>query len=142
MFEYGAGQSTRWWAERVAEVVAVEHHPGWAQSIRDQTPANVTVVHAEQGDRYQRSPLLEGGGFDVVVIDGRDRVACAPHALKALTAAGVIIWDNADVRKYAPGIELIEAAGFRRLDLTGLGPINTSGWTTAVLYRDGNCLRI
>lgn len=50
VLEFGAGNSTRWWAERVSEVVSVEHDPGWAEGVRKRNLANVTVVERAMGD--------------------------------------------------------------------------------------------
>jgi len=44
VFEYGAGNSSLWWAARVAEVVSVEHDAGWAQAVADRAPKNLTVI--------------------------------------------------------------------------------------------------
>jgi hypothetical protein len=44
VFEYGAGNSSLWWASRVAEVVSVEHDAAWAELVQSRAPANLTVV--------------------------------------------------------------------------------------------------
>src|SRR5262245_66641616 len=43
VFEYGCGNSTLWWASRVREVIACEHDRAWAERLRPQLPANVTL---------------------------------------------------------------------------------------------------
>jgi hypothetical protein len=141
VFEYGCGQSTLWWARRVVEVVAVEHDRGWFDLVRRKAPANAALLHRSlNSPEYASAPRVAGGRFHVVVIDGRNRVACAPFALDALTPNGVIIWDNTERRRYEAGLLMLIDAGMRRVDFTGLGPVNPWGWTTSVLYRDGNCL--
>ena len=82
------------------------------------------------------------GQFDVLVIDGRDRVNCARHGLAALRPGGVVIWDNSDRQEYLEGYRLLAAAGFRRLDFWGPGPLATRRWCTSIFYREGNCLGI
>ncbi|RYG06889.1 MAG: hypothetical protein EON96_22460 [Caulobacteraceae bacterium] len=77
-----------------------------------------------------------------MVIDGRDRVNCCRHSLASLSARGVVIWDNAERKRYRPGFALLEAHGFRRLNFHGLGPINGAPWLTSIFYRDGNCLGV
>jgi hypothetical protein len=44
VFEYGAGNSSLWWASRVAAVVAVEHDPMWAELVGARAPANLQVL--------------------------------------------------------------------------------------------------
>jgi predicted O-methyltransferase YrrM len=50
VLEFGSGFSTLWWAQRVAEVVSVEHDPGWAARLRAAGPSNVTVCHRVMDD--------------------------------------------------------------------------------------------
>lgn len=142
VFEYGAGASTRWWAGRVAEVSSVEHDREWYERVKDGLPAHVTLRHVplEYGGDYARSAAAHPGRFDVVVIDGRDRVNCARAALTALSPAGVIVWDNSDRAEYAEGHALLAAAGFRWVPFVGMAPVFNQKTETAVYYRDGNVL--
>ena len=140
VFEYGSGHSTLWWAAHTRQVVAAEHHAGWVDEMRAKAPANATIVHRplSEGLSYPDAPNLEGGGFDIIVIDGRERVWCAERCLDALRPGGVIVWDNSERERYAPGLQALADAGFRSVDFDGMGPINTYGWRTTVLYRDDN----
>lgn len=142
VFEYGSGHSTLWWGGRVSRVVSCEHDAGFYQSLRPQLPANVIYLHRELGEEgaYPRSIEPYRQEFDIVVIDGRDRVACAKYCPAALKADGVVVWDNSDREEYREGYDHLQAHGFRRLEFVGLGPINTYGWATSVFYRPTNCL--
>jgi hypothetical protein len=44
VFEYGAGNSSLWWAARVAEVVSVEHDTEWAEHVAKRAPKHLTVL--------------------------------------------------------------------------------------------------
>jgi len=142
VFEYGSGASTHWWAKRVREVVSVEHDPGWYAKVRGGLPANAKLSHVPlvPGGDYARSAAREPGGFDVVVIDGRDRVNCARAALVGLQPRGVIVWDNSDRADYAEGYALLAAAGFRKVPFVGMAPVFNQKSETGVFYRDGNVL--
>ena len=142
VFEYGAGASTRWWARRVAEVVSVEHDREWYERVRGGLPANVSLRHVslETGGEYSRSAAAKPGRFDVVVIDGRDRVNCARAAMVGVNATGVIVWDNSDRPEYAEGHALLVAAGWRKVPFVGMAPVFNQKSETAVYYRDGNVL--
>jgi hypothetical protein len=50
VLEFGAGNSTCWWADRASKVVSVEHDPNWAEAVRNRNLANVTVVERAMGD--------------------------------------------------------------------------------------------
>jgi hypothetical protein len=80
--------------------------------------------------------------FDIVVIDGWDRMSCARHAVQRLQPDGVIVWDNTDRERYAEGVQLLAAQGFRQLDFAGLGPGQTRETCTSIFYRSGNCFGI
>lgn len=142
VFEFGAGYSTLWWSSRVAAVVSVESDRAWLESISARLPAHVTCTYAsEASEDYVRGP--EGHGlFHVIVNDGKRRVACVPAALEALTPDGVILWDNSDRDYYAAGFSELAAAGFKRIDFSGLGPANNHLWMTTIFYRPNNCLGI
>jgi hypothetical protein len=144
VFEYGSGNSTVWWGRRVAKVVSCEHDAEWYALTKNTLPSNVDyrLLELVPGGRY--CALIEDFGriFDVVVIDGRDRVNCAKNSLLGLKSNGVVIWDNSDREEYREGYEFLLNNGFRRIDFAGMGPINANGWTTSVFYRSDNCLGI
>lgn len=144
VFEYGSGNSTLWWSKRVARVVACEHHDEWYNYLKSRLSANVEYIHQplEIGGDYCRTILRFDESFDIVVIDGRDRVNCAKAALPKLHERGVIVWDNTDRQKYADGCDFLASKGFRRLDFEGIGPAKNNGWRTSVFYRADNCLDI
>ena len=143
VFEYGSGHSTLWWADRAGQVVSCEHDTLWYQRMKPRVPANVEYQHRPLGRGGYAAAITDAGQvFDIVVIDGRERVACVPHAMAALDSTGVIVWDNSDRERYAEGYAELTGHGFKRLDFWGMGPVNTDGWCTSVFYRDGNALGI
>lgn len=144
VFEYGAGNSTLWWASRVARLVSCEHDSAWYDRIRHRVPRNVEMRHVPlvPDGEYCRVVASYGAVFDIVVIDGRDRVNCAFHSVGALRSGGVVVWDNTDRAEYAEGMLLLHDRGFRQLDFDGPGALNPYGWRTSVFYRSENCLAI
>jgi len=141
VFEFGSGNSTLWWAERVASVMSVEHDPHWAEQIAARIPENVTLHHVpleEDGD-YCRTTSRTRHKFHVIVIDGRDRVNCARHCLHALRDDGVVIWDDSQRSRYRSGYRFLGRRHFKQLTFSGLGPMAPAPWETSVFYRAGNC---
>src|SRR5262249_35430573 len=96
VFEFGSGWGTLWWASRVARVVACEHDSVWHREMLGRVPANVTLLHINlsYGGEYCRAAALQNQQFDVVVVDGRDRIRCAIESIPALKNDGIIVWDN------------------------------------------------
>ena len=144
VFEYGCGASTSWWAGKVASVVACEHDEAWYRQVAARVPrqAELHYVPLVYGGEYCQMIQKYHEEFDVVVIDGRDRVNCAQNSIGALNTGGVIIWDNSDRREYEPGLTFLRAKGFKQLEFIGLGPIVAIQSETSILYRAENCFGI
>jgi precorrin-6B methylase 2 len=144
VFEFGCGEGTLWWADRVREVVSVEHDKDWYERIAAKAPPNAELFHVvlEYEGAYSRKIADYTDRFDVVVIDGRDRVNCAKNCVGALRSDGVVIWDNSDREEYEAGYAHLYDHGFRKIGFTGFCPIVNLKTETGVFYRDANCLSI
>ena len=77
VFEYGSGNSTLWWSGRVRRVVSCEHHRGWYERMSPKLPPNVDYRHLELAAGYCEAVARHANEFDIIVIDGRERVKCA-----------------------------------------------------------------
>lgn len=144
IFEFGSGNSTLWFAEKGCTLTTFEHDFEWFISLKDKLPSNVNYNYCElkyKGD-YSRSITKQKTLFDIVLIDGRDRVNCAKNAIDSLTEEGVLIWDNSDRDHYKEGYKFLKKNGFKRLEFKGLGPLHRYMWETSIFYRDKNCLGI
>ena len=76
------------------------------------------------------------GHFNVVVVDGVARSLCLYIAAHVISHDGVIILDNSDRWQYNEAqLYLVDKLGFKRIDFSGLGPINTFGWTTSMFFK-------
>ena len=144
VFEYGCGNGTLWWAAHAGAVRCVEHDRGWYDQIAARVPGNVKLAleEATPDGPYARAVLSDTLPFDIVVIDGYDRVNCARHAVQALSPAGVIIWDDSERSEYEPGFQALAECGFRRLPFAGATPLVSYKSETSLFYRSGNCLDI
>lgn len=140
VFEYGAGYSTLWYASRVREIVSVDHNKKWIGALQEGVSAlPVTLLHQDDPEGYERS-IAEFGQFDVVVVDGISRTNCYRACQANLKSEGVIIWDNSNREEFQRMLPEFKADGFKVIELSGIGPINTYEWSTAFLYRKDNCL--
>jgi precorrin-6B methylase 2 len=140
VFEYGSGNSTRWLAERVGEVVAVEHEPEWYTFVKQRVPQNATVI--QQDKRNYPQAISEFGEFDIVIIDGLRRNESIRASLAHLSPSGIVIVDDANREEYSDGYQLLEENGFQRIEFRGMGPYSSAAQTTAVYYREENCFEI
>ena len=129
VFEFGGGYSTIWYGEHAGEVVTVEHDKGWLDQLRTIVGGNVTLLHRDapgddansEGDSPYYSVIEEyaSKSFDIIVIDGMERVRCAPAAPSHLRDDGIIIFDNSDRPTFRPGIDHLHSQGFGRIDFYG-----------------------
>jgi hypothetical protein len=110
VFEYGAGASTAWLAQRAAEVVSVEHDSGFVASFREMLKPFNNVVLMECSIAQGRGSYVEairraGGMFDLIVVDGRHRAACLGAALDQLKPDGIVLFDDSGRKRYREAIE-------------------------------------
>jgi len=144
VFEFGSGNSTLFYARLAAKVVSVEHDRDWFNRISAAKPVNTEMIFCSlvpDGD-YCRSPLSSDRKFDVIIVDGRDRVNCCMQAVAALTDKGVIVLDDSERQSYQPAIQSLLSMGFRQLPFTGISPGLFYRKSTTVFYRSNNCLNI
>jgi hypothetical protein len=142
VFEYGCGNSTRWYASRVSEIIAVENDEGWYEKIKNTLPSNASVIFQPLGEGYVHASQNRGHKFNIVVVDGRKRVKCTKASIDVLTEDGVLILDNSEREWYQEAKDFMQMNGFKRLDFWGMAPIVAIETCTSVFYRPGNCLNI
>lgn len=144
VFEYGCGGSTLWWASRVKEVVACEHDEAWYEKTVKNLPPNVELhyVPLETANAYAGKVAEVPERFDIVFVDGRDRVNCAINAVKGLKPDGVIIFDDSNRVEYADGYQYLFRNGFRKIEFVGMYPLGIIKTETAIFYRSNNVFNI
>lgn len=134
VFEYGAGNSTLWFAARVASVLSVENDPSWCRELVTRAPSNATIMYrpclgghaqAPRHDPFVRSIETVPHQLDIVVVDGPARVACVHAAIPYIKNDGILILDNSDRPEYSQALDLLHTTGFGRIDF--LGPVPGSG---------------
>jgi hypothetical protein len=142
LFEYGSGYSTLFYADLVRNVVSVESDPTWFEIISKRVPENakVLLVEADDDGEYCRAIERTPDLYDVVIVDGRDRVNSFRRGLSKLTDRGVILLDDAMRERYGEARDIAREAGFRSLDFYGLKPKGISTERSTLFYRDDNCL--
>lgn len=136
VLEWGAGNSTLWWAARGAEVFAVEHDPAWVATLRPRLSAwpRVRLHGAADAADYLDAPR-SAAPFDLAVIDGEDRLGCARAALTLVRPAGAIVLDNSEQSWAAPISTLLAEAGWRRVDFHGFAPSVARPHCTSLFFR-------
>jgi hypothetical protein len=144
VFEFGSGNSTLWYAARVGQILSVEDNRDWLEMVSKKVPENAKLIYQtlKYDGEYCRQASELGNKFDIIIIDGRDRVNCVKNSIQALAEDGVIIFDNSDLPQYSDGIIFLISKGFKKIDFIGLSPVTPHNNCTSVFYRTLNCLGI
>jgi hypothetical protein len=141
-FEYGSGNSTKWYAAKIKGITAVEHDKKWVEIVKLGLPANAEVLYRDLGKEYIEAISEKNKKYHIVIVDGRKRVKCSIFASDYLTPDGVLILDNSEREFYNEAKEYMKNKGFRRIDFYGMAPIVSHETCTSVFYRADNCLEI
>ncbi len=142
ILEFGAGQSTIWWARQAESVVSFEGDAGWYAYIRPSLPPNASVYLVDDPLSNFEELVPAGSQFDVIIVDGLDRLIAAQKSVKLLAKDGLLILDNSEGFWGTPGtypiLDLLRTAGFARVDLYGFSPGNLLQHCTSFFYK-GHC---
>lgn len=141
LFEYGSGGSTAWLADRVHEVVSVEHDPEWFTESSAYLRADVRLVpcrgdwYFDAGDSQYVETVADGAPWDVIVIDGVARNTCAAQVHDKLNPLGLVVLDDTHNPLLRPAQASLAEQGFGRIDFWGLRPGSGYEGCTSVFSR-------
>jgi hypothetical protein len=128
VFEYGSGASTAWLARRCEQVTSVEHDASFARYITPLLAYDNVTLHLVEPRRAVSQPLVGSSRrgyedcdfsayadcivgdsrYDLIVIDGRARVACLERAVRFLADGGLIVFDNSARKRYQTALRRSE----------------------------------
>jgi len=158
-FEWGSGGSTVFLARRLREVVSVEHDAAWhalvAERLRREgltscryelieprpaPPGGTQFGSGQRGstelcfEQYVRAiERYPEQHFDLVMIDGRARMACLRAAFSRVKVGGIVYLDNSNYERYQAF--LVAPPGFERRDIAGVSPYGGDVWTQSTIWR-------
>ena len=144
VFEFGSGNSTVFFAERVKKVFSIEHNKEWYQIVNKSKPDNVDLIltKSDSSKDYLDAIKYMNVFADVIIVDGLHRIDCLKVAIEKLSEKGVIILDDSERNEYKAGIDFVLQKEFKRLDFWGIAPTILFKKCTTVFYKNNNCLKI
>lgn len=102
-------------------MIAVEHDAAWHSEIRHEVPGVRLVEPSTAGtvgsseapgayfDAYVHAvDDLADGSLDLVIVDGRARVACGMAARQKVRHGGMLLLDDSDRPRYQPLVAAME----------------------------------
>lgn len=117
VLEAGAGASTIWFSTKAAAVVSFEKDRAWHNEVKAEIEAqnikNVTLIFAPTFDRFK---ILNLRRFDIILIDGRDRVRWVRETITKLKPGGLFILDDSQRPRYKEATNLLDSTGMHRTD--------------------------
>lgn len=104
-FEWGSGRSTIWFAQRIGNLVSVEHSFDWHRRVSAELKAkglsNVEYHFCQGGAEYCKvASKYPSESFDFCLIDGVARDECALAAISLVKPGGIVVVD--DYNRYLP----------------------------------------
>jgi hypothetical protein len=142
VFEYGAGNSTLFFAGLVKTVISVEHNEDWVEKLKGLVPHNSKIIAHELNEEYSRLASKQDSKFDIILVDAELRVDCVLNSMDALNETGVIILDDTERPEYKPAFDFMKEKGFRELSFWGISPGYLYHKATTIFYRNENCFNI
>lgn len=158
VFEWGTGGSTLYYAKKTEHVCSIEHDAGWHSQIKkrladagldncdyrlvqpEKTQNNKGYASSCKGfegqsfEKYCKAiELFPDDYFDLIVIDGRARVACAALTEKKIKGGGHIVLDNADIEEYSPIFDTFK--GWEKISFSGPVLYGLYSCTTAIFKK-------
>ena len=138
VLEFGAGQSTLWWAKRAKRVLALEKDRTWYEKIAIAMPENVAMHMVSVASRaacisdVNRILGKEQCQYDVIIIDGLFRYEMTGIALRLMAEDGMIICDNAEGYGF---YEAFKNSGLSRVDFYGYAPGVVLPHVTSIFFK-------
>ena len=143
LLEYGSGNSTLFFAKHLLHIRSIEHDEDWFNKIKTQVPKNATITHIPLiNQQYEKAVLEETKHYDIVLIDGRERIKCLKNATQRLTDKGVVILDDAERPQYQEAFSFMKSQGFKSIPFSGIAIGAIHHKQTVIFYKQKNCFDI
>lgn len=144
VFEYGSGNSTNYYAKRVQSITSVEHDKEWYEEVVNEMLSNSTLIYQEleYGGDYSTLSEKQSIKYDIVIVDGRDRVNCLKSSINAIKDNGVIVLDDSEREPYKEGNNFLLHNNFKVINFWGISPGLFYNKCTSLYYKSNNCLGI
>jgi len=125
VFEWGSGISTVWYAQKVDSLITIEHNEEWYHKVTKWLKNNklnnvelryIPPINNSFESYSQAISEYEDEFFDIVVVDGRNRVRCTVLAMNKVKKGGYLILDDSHRARYQSVFDLLVNYECKRYD--------------------------
>lgn len=148
VYEFGSGNSTRYFLRQRAIVTSVEDNPNWYNKIKkiisdDNFHEHSYILASTKREYLQITHDLLSA--NIIIIDGSYRAECVQLIIEQIHEGNVdpaiIIFDNSDW--YPESLMQIEKKlDYQRVDFCGFGPINSTSWATTFYFNPDKRIKV
>lgn len=99
VLELGSGASTLWFASKGVQITSFEDNAAWQDAVFEsaiEQGLEMPDLRRYPLPYYQHIDRLPDGFYDIVLVDGRDRVECTRRARHKLATGGLFVVDNTE----------------------------------------------
>ncbi len=132
IFEWGSGNSSKYFSNKCKSIISIEHDLNWYEIQKDHLQKNQQLIYVNESF-YDKVINEKNKEYDIIIIDGILRGLCIQSALNFIKLDGMIIYDNAD--RDPQNCLILREKGFTQIDFSGFGPINDYTWTTSIFFK-------
>ncbi|MBD1916308.1 MULTISPECIES: SAM-dependent methyltransferase [Cyanophyceae] len=132
VFEWGAGNSSLFFAKRCKRITSIESSKEWYGYCSQQSLPNQDIRFREESE-FAEAIDESSSKFDLIIIDSLRRGECAQKSVKHLNDGGLIVLDNSDWHPNTSAF-LRNDCNLIEVDMHGFGPVNDYSWTTSLYF--------
>lgn len=112
ILEFGSGGSTAWLSKLTKNLISIEHDKSWYQNVRNYLknepscyPVDIRFLPKPYNFVCEQFP---DQFFDLIIVDGRDRVKCLTSSIRILKQGGIMMLDDAQRERYQEAHNLLK----------------------------------
>ncbi|MDE5069857.1 MAG: glycosyltransferase family 2 protein, partial [Trichodesmium sp. St4_bin8_1] len=112
VLEFGSGASTIWLSKLTQNLTSIEHDARWFQEVKNQIqlqknchPVDIQLLARPY---HKICEKFAEESFDLIIVDGRDRMKCFEASIKLLKPGGILMLDDAQRGKYKQAQDLLQ----------------------------------
>ncbi len=101
VLEFGGGGSTIWFSKQnLKKFISVENNLEWQKKLKTFIKNNNCELIHKNTPYYGVADGFDDESFDLVFVDGRDRVSCVNKSIRLVKPGGILMLDNSERKIY------------------------------------------